>query len=174
MGSFEEILVKKHLKRTKARVMILKVLEKSLPLTAGEVYEAVRRKDMRLSLSTVYRNCEALAENGLLLRSTMLADGLIRYEYAHGNSFPSCGLPLLSQDFPGRRRTAVRLRRSPRRRIWLRSSRTKSRNLRLLPRLPCYRKRQSIQRKTQKRKRLTNRDRRNPVFFCCENAGIGR
>ena len=46
MGSFEEILVKKHLKRTKARVMILKVLEKSLPLTAGEVYEAVRRKDM--------------------------------------------------------------------------------------------------------------------------------
>lgn len=59
MGSFEEILVKKHLKRTKARVMILKVLEKSLPLTAGEVYEAVRGKDMRLSLSTVYRNCEA-------------------------------------------------------------------------------------------------------------------
>lgn len=51
MGSFEEILVKKHLKRTKARVMILKVLEKSLPLTAGEVYEAVRGKDMRLSLS---------------------------------------------------------------------------------------------------------------------------
>ena len=30
MGSFEEILVKKHLKRTKARVMILKVLEKRL------------------------------------------------------------------------------------------------------------------------------------------------
>lgn len=28
MGSFEEILVKKHLKRTKARVMILKVLGK--------------------------------------------------------------------------------------------------------------------------------------------------
>lgn len=27
MGSFEEILVKKHLKRTKARVMILKVLD---------------------------------------------------------------------------------------------------------------------------------------------------
>ena len=68
MGSFEEILVKKHLKRTKARVMILKVLEKSLPLTAGEVYEAVRGKDMRLSLSTVYRNCEALAENGLGVR----------------------------------------------------------------------------------------------------------
>ena len=31
MASLEDILVKKHLKRTKARIMILKVLEKSLP-----------------------------------------------------------------------------------------------------------------------------------------------
>ena len=45
MASLEDILVKKHLKRTKARIMILKVLEKSLPLTAGEVYELVRGKD---------------------------------------------------------------------------------------------------------------------------------
>ncbi len=75
MDSFEEILQKKHLKRTKARVMILKVLQKSLPMTAGDVYEAVRKRDTKLSLSTVYRNCEALAKKGLLLRSTMLADG---------------------------------------------------------------------------------------------------
>lgn len=53
MGNYEEILVRKHLKRTKARVMIMKVLDKSLPMTAGEVYEAVRGKDTRLSLSTV-------------------------------------------------------------------------------------------------------------------------
>lgn len=84
MGNYEEILIRKHLKRTKARVMIMKVLDKSLPMTAGEVYEAVRGKDTRLSLSTVYRNCEALAEKGLLLRSTMLDDGLTRYEYAQG------------------------------------------------------------------------------------------
>ena len=83
MASLEDILVKKHLKRTKARIMILKVLEKSLPLTAGEVYELVRGKDTRLSLSTVYRNCEALAEKGLLYRSTTMSDGLTRYEYAH-------------------------------------------------------------------------------------------
>lgn len=174
MGSFEEILVKKHLKRTKARVMILKVLEKSLPLTAGEVYEAVRGKDMRLSLSTVYRNCEALAENGLLLRSTMLADGLIRYEYAHGT--PSHHAVCLSchRIFPvdvGLQSDYAEVLDEE---YGFEAARTKSRNLRLLPRLPCYRKRQSIQRKTQKRKRLTNRDRRNPVFFCCENAGIRR
>ena len=84
MDSFEELLQRKHMKRTKARVMILKVLENSLPITAGDVYEAVRNKDTKLSLSTVYRNCEALAEKGLLLRSTMLSDGLTRYQYAHG------------------------------------------------------------------------------------------
>lgn len=85
MDSFEEILQKKHLKRTKARVMILKVLQKSLPMTAGDVYEAVRKRDTKLSLSTVYRNCEALAKKGLLLRSTVLADGLTRYEYTQGD-----------------------------------------------------------------------------------------
>lgn len=174
MGSFEEILVKKHLKRTKARVMILKVLEKSLPLTAGEVYEAVRRKDMRLSLSTVYRNCEALAENGLLLRSTMLADGLIRYEYAHGT--PSHHAVCLSchRIFPvdvGLQSDYAEVLDEE---YGFEAAEPRVENLRLLPRLPCYRKRQSIQRKTQKRKRLTNRDRRNPVFFCCENAGIRR
>lgn len=174
MGSFEEILVKKHLKRTKARVMILKVLEKSLPLTAGEVYEAVRGKDMRLSLSTVYRNCEALAENGLLLRSTMLADGLIRYEYAHGT--PSHHAVCLSchRIFPvdvGLQSDYAEVLDEE---YGFEAAEPRVRNLRLLPRLPCYRKRQSIQRKTQKRKRLTNRDRRNPLFFCCENAGIRR
>ena len=119
MGNYEEILVRKHLKRTKARVMIMKVLDKSLPMTAGEVYEAVRGKDTRLSLSTVYRNCEALAEKGLLLRSTMLDDGLTRYEYAQGTPVHGQG-------------------------IRLRSGRTESRNLRLLQRLPGHRERQSL------------------------------
>lgn len=82
MEEMEELLAAKHMKRTKARIMILRVLQKSLPLTAGEVYEAVRSEDTRLSLSTVYRNCEALAEKGVLVRSTMLSDGLTRYEFA--------------------------------------------------------------------------------------------
>ena len=84
MKNPEEVLVEKHMKRTKARLMILTVLEKSLPLTAGEIYESVRGKDIRLSLSTVYRNCEALMDKGILLRSTMMDDGLARYEYVHG------------------------------------------------------------------------------------------
>lgn len=83
MDNFEAQLQKRHLKRTKARVMIWQTLEHSAPRTAGEIYDILRKKDDKLSLSTVYRNCEALAEKGLLLRSAMLPDGLIRYEYAY-------------------------------------------------------------------------------------------
>ena len=83
MVSYEDILVKKRMKRTKARVMILKALHNKHPMTAGEIYEKVRKKDEHLSLSTVYRNCEALVDKGLLLQSTTMDDGLVRYEYGH-------------------------------------------------------------------------------------------
>ena len=63
MSNIEQLLMDKKMKRTKARVLILKTLAKGLPLSAGEVFEAVRVKDTQLSLSTVYRNCEALAEH---------------------------------------------------------------------------------------------------------------
>ena len=84
MSNIEQLLMDKKMKRTKARVLILKTLAKGLPLSAGEVFEAVRVKDTQLSLSTVYRNCEALAEHGLLSRSTTMSDGLTRYEFDHG------------------------------------------------------------------------------------------
>lgn len=55
--------------------MILKVLQKSLPMTAGDVYEAVRKRDTKLSLSTVYRNCEALAKRDCFsVRRCLLTD----------------------------------------------------------------------------------------------------
>ncbi|MDY6084434.1 MAG: Fur family transcriptional regulator [Dialister sp.] len=85
MDSFEAMLQQKHLKRTRARVLILKALSGSLPLTVGEIFEIVHTRAPKLSLSTVYRNCEALAVKGMLLRSTMMNDGLARYEFPHGN-----------------------------------------------------------------------------------------
>ena len=88
MSNIEQLLMDKKMKRTKARVLILKTLAKGLPLSAGEVFEAVRVKDTQLSLSTVYRNCEALAEHGLLSRSTTMSDGLTRYEFDHGTPVP--------------------------------------------------------------------------------------
>ena len=88
MSNIEQLLMDKKMKRTKARVLILKTLAKGLPLSAGEVFEAVRVKDTQLSLSTVYRNCEALAEHGLLSRSTTMSDGLTRYEFDQGTPVP--------------------------------------------------------------------------------------
>ena len=45
MSNIEQLLMDKKMKRTKARVLILKTLAKGLPLSAGEVFEAVRVKD---------------------------------------------------------------------------------------------------------------------------------
>ena len=53
MSNIEQLLMDKKMKRTKARVLILKTLAKGLPLSAGEVFEAVRVKDTQLSLSTL-------------------------------------------------------------------------------------------------------------------------
>ncbi len=55
MSNIEQLLMDKKMKRTKARVLILKTLAKGLPLSAGEVFEAVRVKDTQLSLSTVLK-----------------------------------------------------------------------------------------------------------------------
>lgn len=81
--SFEDLLQKNHLKRTKARVLILKILEKGGPKTAAEVFSQVMKTDKRMSLSTVYRNCEILAANDILFKSTSMSDGLTYYEYAN-------------------------------------------------------------------------------------------
>ena len=84
--NLENLLQEKHLKRTRARILILNVLEKGLPKTAAEVFAAVLRRDKKMSLSTVYRNCEILAEKGLLFRTNSMTDGLTHYEFARGTA----------------------------------------------------------------------------------------
>ena len=105
MSNIEQLLMDKKMKRTKARVLILKTLAKGLTLSAGEVFEAVRVKDTQLSLSTVYRNCEALAEHGLVSRSTPMSDGLTLYEFDHGTPVPHAICTSCHRIFP----IAVRL-----------------------------------------------------------------
>lgn len=77
----DKLLERENLKKTKARKMILTFLKDNTPQTAADIYEAVRKDDRRLSLSTVYRNCETLASRGVLLKTNFLEDGLSRYEY---------------------------------------------------------------------------------------------
>ena len=62
MEEIDELLKSKNLKKTKARRLILDYLNHSASRTAGEIFSDIREKDPRLSLSTIYRNCAALAE----------------------------------------------------------------------------------------------------------------
>ncbi len=81
MEDTENLLDKENMKKTKARKWILEILKNSLPMTAGEIFESMKKKQASLSLSTVYRNCEVMSEKGLLMKSSLLEDGLTRYEY---------------------------------------------------------------------------------------------
>ncbi len=80
-GEAEAKLNEKHLKITKARKLILELLKDLSPQTVDELDLILRSKDEKLSLSTIYRTCETLAEHGLLLKSNLTDDGIARYEY---------------------------------------------------------------------------------------------
>lgn len=80
-GEAEAKLNEKHLKITKARKLILELLKNLSPQTVDELDLILRSKDEKLSLSTIYRTCETLAEHGLLLKSNLTDDGIARYEY---------------------------------------------------------------------------------------------
>ena len=59
-----DLLEKYNLKKTKPRIAILNVLEKAqLPLTADEVFFALKSKD--INLSTVYRTLNTFVKSGL-------------------------------------------------------------------------------------------------------------
>lgn len=77
----EQLLGKENLKITKARKMVLEILRDSPPKTAGEIFASVSQKNGRLSLSTVYRTCETMAQKGILLKSNLMDDGVARYEF---------------------------------------------------------------------------------------------
>jgi len=67
-------------KLTSQRVAIIEYLNRSnFHPTADEVFRAARKKLPRISLGTVYRNLEFLAENGLI-RKNEQSGGQRRYE----------------------------------------------------------------------------------------------
>lgn len=77
----EKLLRDQNLKRTKTRILVLEALMDSSPQTVDEIFSALNRRTEKLSLSTVYRTCETLAEKGILLKSNFTDDGMARYEF---------------------------------------------------------------------------------------------
>jgi Fur family peroxide stress response transcriptional regulator len=67
-------------KNTTQRVEVLEVVRASQQhLTAGEIFERVRRRDPRIAYGTVYRTLHLLAEHGLIQELTF-ADQASRYD----------------------------------------------------------------------------------------------
>ena len=86
----------KPLRMTSQRRGILEEVQKAkLHLTADEVYELVRKKQPRISLSTVYRNLEKMADAGILARLE-LSGNQRRYDWNtnlhHHARCTRCGL----------------------------------------------------------------------------------
>lgn len=73
--------MKAPMKMTRHRRAILEALEESKQHpTADEVYHRVRRQMPRISLGTVYRNLDLLAERGVIARLAPGEDGRRRYD----------------------------------------------------------------------------------------------
>jgi Fur family peroxide stress response transcriptional regulator len=71
---------KREYRQTAQRAMILEaVQEADSHLTAGEIFERVRRRDPRVGYGTVYRSLHLLAEHGLIQELTF-ADQASRYD----------------------------------------------------------------------------------------------
>ncbi len=75
-------------KNTKQRGAILGILHHSTePISAEEIFAALKDEYPTMALSTIYRNLERFAENGLVGRD-VFHDGVVRYSLAqehHGH-----------------------------------------------------------------------------------------
>jgi len=68
-------------KRTKPRENVLAVLgEASAPLSAADIYHAVEKKGLPVSLSTVYRILEQLVERNAVIKTTIMDNDMAIYE----------------------------------------------------------------------------------------------
>jgi Fur family ferric uptake transcriptional regulator len=76
------ILDKENLRKTKSRQQILEILRNSGPKTIDEIYQLAIAQGETMSMSTVYRTCETLAEKGVVQKSNLIEDGRARYEFA--------------------------------------------------------------------------------------------
>ena len=69
------------LRKTKGLNTVLSILGGSEPMTADDIFMRAHTLGETLSLSTVYRICEKLAQRGIVCKTTFSGDAKARYEY---------------------------------------------------------------------------------------------
>ena len=71
----------KNARTSKNRNAVIDILEKAkIPLTIEYIYDELRRKNEKISLSTVYRVMERLTSNGTAIKAIVMDDNKARYE----------------------------------------------------------------------------------------------
>ena len=76
------------MKYSRQRELILKTLkENCIHPTAEQLYELIRREEPTVSLATVYRNLNLLAENGMVKKIEGL-DGTAHFDHQTFDPFP--------------------------------------------------------------------------------------
>lgn len=79
---FSNDLTQSGLKATKHRTEIMDVLQKSdKPLSADQVFFELKKREIRVNLSTVYRVLEALADKNLAVKLNIPGDSRTLYEF---------------------------------------------------------------------------------------------
>ncbi len=80
----ETWLENKNLKKTKHRLLILKILDESDAfLSADDIYMRAKKEDADISLSTVYRVLESFTDHGLVSAGSVEFSKKVLYELAH-------------------------------------------------------------------------------------------
>jgi Fur family ferric uptake transcriptional regulator len=70
------------LKKTDNRVNIIDLLENSKDLLSAQtIFEMLRKDDLKINLSTVYRTLDKLTENGIINKIDLEAEKQSLYEY---------------------------------------------------------------------------------------------
>lgn len=78
----EERLKSSGLKNTKSRKAILEILIGSeQPISAEQIFLALKEKDVKTNLSTVYRTLESLESKDLITKISIMDDDRMLFEY---------------------------------------------------------------------------------------------
>lgn len=81
---YETWLQEKDLKKTKHRLLILSILDRSDAfLSADDLYMRAKEEDADISLSTVYRILETFTDKGLVSAGSVEFSKKVLYELAH-------------------------------------------------------------------------------------------
>lgn len=100
-----DLLRNKNIRVTeKRRIILEKIIENNDPISAEEILTKLKKENIDLDLSTIYRNLNTLEQSGLLLKNTNL-DGISYFQlntndHKHFITCMSCNKKFIVENCP--------------------------------------------------------------------------